>query len=69
VANAKGKGGEMKLKLMSDERMKFRAECREVADALVKIFIERIDQMPEEQQLPTVSMLITEMQVLVKKVQ
>lgn len=59
----------MSLKTIAEQRQKFRAECRKVADDLMGHILEKLDKVPEDQQVPVISMVVTEMNILTKKVQ
>lgn len=56
----------MTIKETLEQRAKFRAECRTVADNLVKIIIDTIDKLPEDQQASAIGMLMSELQIAIK---
>lgn len=57
----------MSIKSIAEARIKSRAECRAVADELLKIVIERLDKAPTHLQVPAINMLQTELQILLRK--
>lgn len=57
----------MSIRKVAEERQKFRAQCRVVADELMALILEKLDKVPEEQQGQVVSMVMTELQIATRK--
>lgn len=55
------------MKEQAEKRMKFRGEARAIADELLKLVIERLEKESDELQNHAVSMLLTELQQLLRK--
>jgi len=57
----------MSIKQVAEQRAAIRDTCRNVADQLMKIVIDSVDKLPEEQQFIVISMLMTELQIAIRK--
>jgi len=60
-------GERMSIKQVAEQRAAIRDTCRNVADQLMKIVIDSVDKLPEEQQFIVISMLMTELQIAIRK--
>jgi len=57
----------MSIREVAEKRAKSRAECRVVADELLKTVLDRLDKVEEELQSPIIAMLVTELNIATRK--
>jgi hypothetical protein len=57
----------MRIRAIAEQRSRFRAESRIVADELLDIILKRLDAVPENQQVPAITMLVSELNAITRK--
>jgi hypothetical protein len=57
----------MSIRETVEQRAKFRAECRIVADALLEVVLKRLDDVPESLHRHIITMLVSELNIATRK--